>query len=115
MSTITFAAKATAIAITLVGAGAMVLKPLPDTTVLDRAPVVFVEQGTSDCVAAFRRGTPSDLNGVTGVHCLAVAEQRAAGSVIEKFVPQGTTFIAVMEQFRSLDPWRDEFVAMDLD
>lgn len=88
-------------------------RPLPDTTELDRAPVVFVEQGTGDCVAAFRRGTPSDPNGVTSVHCLVVAEQRAAGSVIEKFVPQRTTFIAVMEQFRSLDPWRDEFIDLD--
>lgn len=88
-------------------------RPLPNTTVLDRAPVVFIEQGTGDCVAAFRRGTPNDPKGVTGVHCLAVADERTAGSVVEKFVPEGTTFTAVMEQFSYADPWRDEFIDLD--
>lgn len=102
-------------------AGAVVLgltalvatRPLPDTTVLDRAPVVFVEQGTRNCVAAFRRGTLTDPDGVNGVHCLAVATERHNRQVIEKSVPQGTTFLEVMEQFRSADPWRDEFIDLD--
>lgn len=113
MSIPTFALKATAVAVTMAGAGAMVFKPLPDTTALDRAPVAFVEQGTNNCVAAFRRGTQSDPDGVTGVHCLDVVVERHNHQVIEKFVPRGTTFIEVMEQFGPADPWQDEFIDLD--
>ena len=79
----------------------------------ERLPVVFAEQDTGTCVAAFRRGTESDWNGITGVSCLAVVTERKNGQVIEKVVPKGTKFAEVMEQFLYNDPWQDEFVPME--
>lgn len=78
----------------------------------DRRPVVFAEQGTGNCVAAFRRGTESDWNGITGVSCLAIATERKNQKVVEKTVPKGTTFAQVLEQFLYSDPWKDEFLVI---
>ena len=83
------------------------------TSAYERLPVVFAEQSTGNCVAAFRRGTDSDWNGVTGVSCRAVVTERQRGQVIEKVVPKGTTFSEVMEQFLYSDPWQDEYVDME--